>query len=113
MKRTAAGVLAALTIGLGVQVTAPAPASADTPGCVSKKEYRQLPTNGTKTREQVRKLYDTNGELLAFEKKRGKAYEVRAYKVCGNSTYGRTEVRFVNDIDKPRRFATKKWAFWG
>ncbi|GAA0984625.1 hypothetical protein ENKNEFLB_02089 [Nocardioides aquaticus] len=113
MKRTATGVLAALTIGLGAQVIAPAPASADTPGCVSRKEYRNLPTNGTLTRGQVAKRYDTNGDLLNFEKKRGKSYETRAYAVCTDDNFGRTEVLFVKDSDKPRRFATKKTVFWG
>jgi hypothetical protein len=54
------------TLALGVLLTVVAPASADTPGCVTRAEYRQVQTlpRGEWTMARVARLFDTAGEPL-------------------------------------------------
>lgn len=72
-------VLAALV--LGGSAVAAAPASADTPGCVSRTEYGRVdnPVNDSaRTQRMVQRLFDTSGVQIA----RGGGEKTVTYKAC-------------------------------
>ena len=96
---TAATVLA---LAAGSVLTVAAPASADTPGCVSKSEYRTVKKGWTKTR--VHRLFDTRGkQSISYP-----PYEDREYKACTVTygTHGTVSVEYKNGrVDS-------KYAIW-
>jgi hypothetical protein len=59
MKRAITSAIALFVAALGLAIIAPAPAQADTPGCVSGVEYR-VPLRG-RTTGQITRLFDTPG----------------------------------------------------
>jgi hypothetical protein len=71
----AAGTGLALALG-GVMVTA-VPAAADTPGCVTKKEYHQIHKGMTKKR--VHRIFDTHRSWLVDS---GSGKYTRTYQSC-------------------------------
>lgn len=81
-RRARTAVLACLLPALvaGLILTA-APAAADTPGCVSRGEYRRVdnPIQGLpRTQQMVRRLFDTRGRQIA----RGGGYMTVTYPAC-------------------------------
>jgi len=78
----------------GLVALAP-PASADTPGCVTRGEYRHVHRDYTKPR--VHRVFDTNGE---FWDGHAGGY-TRIYQVC--DLYRRTYYVTVTFTDGPRR----------
>lgn len=96
-----------LTLGItsaGLAVTAPA-ASADTPGCVSRAEFRRV--EKTMQIARVHRIFDTSGKQTSV----GFGYQSREYKACSDPKYG-----FVY-VDYQRRDGTwrvtSKYAYWG
>ena len=79
LRSTVLGGLAAITIGTaGVLTLASAPASAaDTPACVTKKEYRHIHMGMTKKR--VHRIFDTRRSWLVDS---GGGRYTRTYQSC-------------------------------
>ena len=77
-----------ILITAGVLLTSVAtttPAQADTPGCVTKGEYRNVHKGMTKKR--VHRIFDTRGVRTAFT-----TSEIRHYKPC--NAYGTVQVSY-------------------
>ena len=72
-----------------------APASADTPGCVSHKEFRRVDVGDS--RHRVHHVFDTRGGSIFSRGQR----EERAYSTCGGA------VVFVTYADD--RLTSKSW----
>jgi len=85
-------------------MTVPA-AHADTPGCVSKQEFRKV-KDGFKKR-RVHRIFDTRGRQTSIFRVGGETYESREYKPCSDRKYGFVWVDYVNGrLDA-------KYAYWG
>ena len=80
---------AAMTSPLAL--VSPASAGTDSPGCVTRAEYRAVSRGMTKTR--VHGIFDTAGTRLAISSSGGYAAEVRTYKVC-RSPYSAVSISF-------------------
>jgi hypothetical protein len=81
LRSTIVGGLAALTVGTaGALTLAPAPASADTGGCVTKTEFRKV-HKGMK-KQRVHRIFDTRGHRDAFAQSGGHTAEIRSYRTC-------------------------------
>lgn len=89
------------------------PANADTPGCVTRGEYRSVPLNGTWSKAKVSRVFDTAGERLTIQTTQDATYETRRYRSCLNPKYASVEVAFIGAPGGTRRWAYDKWAFWG
>ena len=74
-------------------------AHADTPGCVSKREYNRIP-NGMAT-AQVHRIFDTAGAVTGL----GAPNEVRHYRPCARS--GLVQVTY-----SPRGLVVDKSGQW-
>ena len=61
--RPLAAVVTGLALAVGGVIVTAAPASADTPGCVTKKEYRRIHKGMTKKR--VHRIFDTRRSWFA------------------------------------------------
>lgn len=96
--------LIALAVGVLIVIGPVATASADTPGCVTKREFRSVHRGATKLR--VRRVFDTAGRQSSWFNIGGDVYETREYKTCG-SRYGLVSIDYVN------RRLNSKFAFWG
>ena len=98
--------IAAATLALvGVPLVGVGPASADTPGCVSKAEYKKA-THGMQ-KAKVHRIFDTSGRQSSTYNISGTHYETRDYKPCTNPKYG-----FVG-IDYKNGKVDGKYAYWG
>lgn len=96
----AAGTGLALAVG-GVAVTA-GPAAADTPGCVTKKEYRKVHRGMTKRR--VHRIFDTRGWFADG----GAGGYSRVYRSCDFQ-----HAAFIEYKKRPGRPArTTGWKDW-
>jgi len=96
----AAGTSLVLAIG-GVAVTA-GPAAADTPGCVTKKEYRKV--HKGMTRERVHRIFDTRGWFAGG----GAGGFEHGYRGClprGHVAY----IAYVIHRHGPARLHSKRW----
>jgi hypothetical protein len=58
----------------------PSVAQADTPGCVTRAEYRHVHKGMTKHR--VAHIFDTAGKREAYATSGGYTAEIRSYKTC-------------------------------
>ena len=88
----------------GVVVTA-GPAAADTPGCVSKTEFRKL--HKGMTRERAHRILDTNGRQSYTYWISGDHYSGRDYRACTHPRWSVVSVDYVNGkVDG-------KFAYWG
>jgi hypothetical protein len=92
-----AGVLAVPTLAAQV-------AQADTPGCVTKTEFRNI--HKPMLRKNVHNIFDTSGKQTFFWSGSGDVYESREYNVC-TSSYG-----FVS-VDYKNKRVDGKFAYWG
>ena len=66
-----------------------APASADTPGCVSHQEFRRISVGDS--RHRVHRVFDTRGGQIFSRGQR----EERAYSTCGGAV---VFVTYANDL---------------
>lgn len=83
--------LAAVIVLAAVTALLPAtPAVADTPGCVTRAEYRAISNGMLKVR--VHNIFDTDGKRLYIN--RGQVTnEGREYRVCGHPRRGGSHVQ--------------------
>ena len=86
--RTIALLISAFTL----TATTPGLAQADTPGCVSRAEFRKVQAlpHGEWRMRRVHRLFDTSGDRLHYTSSK----RVRAYRVCTNPRYGRVEIEY-------------------
>ncbi len=97
MLRYKAMIVAGLA-AVGLVAATPGVASADGPGCVTKREFKQVRKGFSEHR--VTHLFDTSGKLSASYA----PYQTRDYKTCA---------RFANvSVDYKHHRATHKWGFW-
>lgn len=82
-------------------LAAPASAAADTPGCVTRSEFRQVHDGMTKTR--VHRGFDTNGRLQSTLR----GHEVRTYRACHRPRLSYVSVHFSSGR------VVAKFAIWG
>ena len=83
------------------------PAQADTPGCVTRAEYRAVTKGMTKAR--VHKIFDTDGRRQAISTSGGYAFEIRSYKTC--APYSAVSVGFEKKPGGVLRMSNKS-AVW-
>ena len=72
---------------IGSILTAPSPATADTPGCVARTEFQQVHKGMTKNR--VHRIFDTSGTLNSAAR-----HEVRTYRACSRPRLSYVSVHF-------------------
>jgi hypothetical protein len=70
----------------------PTVAQADTPGCVTRAEYRHVHKGTTKHRVAV--IFDTAGKREAIAHSGGYTEEIRTYKTC--SRYSAVAISYGN-----------------
>jgi hypothetical protein len=92
MKRILTTVAAAAVLAGGLTMTTPDLASADTPRCVSKAEFRQVKKGMSKSR--VAGIFDTAGKRDAISSGGGYTFEIRSYKSC--TRFGAVAIGFSN-----------------
>ena len=90
-----------LLFGIGSLFVAPLPATADTPGCVVRSEFRRVHNGMTEAR--VRGLFDTSGRLSSV----AAGHEVRTYRACRRPRQSFVSVHFSNGK------VIAKFAFFG
>ena len=106
IKKMAAALAATAVASFGVVALAPA-ASADTPGCVTRAEFRQVHKGMTKTR--VHRVFDTSGRRQAIAHSGGYTSEIRSYNPC--SRYSAVSLGFDSGPGEPLRLNAKS-AVW-
>ncbi|MEJ7705803.1 MAG: hypothetical protein WKF82_00165 [Nocardioidaceae bacterium] len=87
MRKTFAAVATTLAVAITPIVTS-APAHADTPGCVTKSEFRAV-KNGWST-VRVHNRFDTSGRLVS----QSGAYRSREYRPCRHPRYSYISVSY-------------------
>lgn len=103
--RAAAATGAGAALALGTVVVTTAPASADTSGCVTKREFRKVHM-GMK-RERVHRIFDTRGRQTYTFWIGGDHYSSREYRACRHPRWSIVSVDYVNGrVDG-------KFAYWG
>jgi hypothetical protein len=96
---------AGAALALGSTIVASSPASADTPGCVAKAEFRKV-HKGMK-RERVHRIFDHNGRQSSTYWIGGDHYSTRDYRACRHPRWSLVSVDYVNGrVDG-------KFAYWG
>jgi hypothetical protein len=86
---------------IGGMFAAPLPATADTPHCVVRSEFRHV-HNGL-SRVRVRRIFDTGGRLNSI----AGGHEVRTYRACHRPRQSFVSVHFGNGR------VIAKFAVWG
>lgn len=89
---------------IGSMFGAALPATADTPGCVVRKEFRQV-HNGL-TQARVHRIFDTSGTLTSVVVVGGARHEVRNYRACHRPGLSFVSVHFS------RGRVVAKFAIW-
>lgn len=79
-----------LLFGIGSMFVAPLPATADTPGCVVRSEFRRVHNGMTEAR--VNGLFDTAGRLSST----AAGHVVRTYPACQRPRQSFVSVHFSN-----------------
>lgn len=84
VKRFLAVCISSILVLVGVQLLAPGPAQADTPGCATNKEYSRVDRGWTRAR--VSRVFDTDGrQLVKFPATDDEPAEMwRIYKRCSD-----------------------------
>jgi hypothetical protein len=86
----------------------PSVAQADTPGCVTRTEYRAVSRGMTMAK--VHGIFDTTGTRDAYSTSGGYAIQIRSYKAC--RAYSYISIAFDRDgYGKPFRLSNKT-AVW-
>lgn len=86
---------------VGSMFIAPMPATADTPDCVVRSEFRHVHRGLSRTR--VRRIFDTAGRLNSI----AGGHEVRTYRACHRPRQSFVSVHFSNGK------VIAKFAVWG
>lgn len=92
MKHRIPGVVAAVALIAGTGVTLAPAAQADTKGCVTQKEFRQVKKGMTK--RKVARIFDTKGTQDAISSAGGYTFEIRSYRAC--TQFGAVSIGFAN-----------------
>src|SRR5688572_3955510 len=92
MSRRLAALVLAPVLAVGVTLGTAMPASADTPGCVTRKEYRAV-TKGM-SKSAVHAKFDTAGKRQAIATTSGYTVEIRSYRTC--SPYSAVSISYEN-----------------
>lgn len=100
----AVAVTGALAMGVAV-VSVPAVAQADTPGCVTKREFRKVHNGMSKTR--IHRILDTRGKQSSIFTSGGDRYESREYRSCRAPSWSMVSVDYENNR------VSGKFAYWG
>ena len=93
MKKHLAALAATAAVVGGTIVITPAAQAADTPGCVSQKEFRQVKKRMTITK--VHSIFDTKGKRDSITRGYGQKIEMRSYNAC--TRYGFVSIMFTNN----------------
>ncbi len=86
-------------------------AQADTPGCVTKREYRHVHKNDSIRR--VHRIFDTRGWLQEKGTSGGYPAKLRFYKACPSAPYSTVAVGYHKKADGVWRLAEKTWVVGG
>lgn len=78
-ERVACALTTAVVLG-GGSILSAVPASADTPGCVSRAEYRSVSKGMGKAK--IAAVFDTTGSRMAYVVSGGNNAETRSYRTC-------------------------------
>lgn len=92
MKKLIAGGLLAMATTTTLGLAAPTAEAADTPGCVSQKEFKQVKKGMSK--KAVARIFDTKGKREVISKGGGYTFEIRSYKTCAQ--FGAVSIGFSN-----------------
>jgi hypothetical protein len=99
-------VVVALFVAAGFALPV-APAQADTPGCVTRKEYRKVGQGWTKAR--VDRRFDTDGNRVAIASSGGFKTSVWSYRAC--SRFSAVAISYDKDGTRPWKVVAKS-AVW-
>lgn len=99
-------VLVATALAATTLVVAP-PASADTPGCVTRAEFQAAKKGMTKPK--VHGIFDTAGERMSIASSGGYSSEIRSYTTC--SPYSSVVVAWDKNPGKDWKLSAKS-AVW-
>ncbi|HYJ70636.1 MAG TPA: hypothetical protein VEX15_23525 [Nocardioidaceae bacterium] len=92
-------------LALGSTVVATTPASADTPGCVTKNEFRKV--HKGMSRERVQRIFDNKGHQTYTYWISGDHYSGRDYRACRHPQWSLVSIDYLNGkVDS-------KFAYWG
>ena len=80
-------------------------AQADTPGCVTKSEYRHVHTGDSIRR--VHRIFDTRGQLQEKGTSGGYPAKLRIYKACRSAPYPALAVAYEKKTDGVWRLVAK------
>ncbi|WP_148572747.1 hypothetical protein [Nocardioides caldifontis] len=100
MRKLLTAVLAAAAITVAVPAST---ASADTPGCISRAEFKQVKKGMTLAK--VKQIADTNGKRDVFSTGGGYSFQVRSYRTC--SPYSVVTVGFDKRGRNPWKVSSK------
>ena len=75
---------------IGTVFAVPTSATADTPGCVTRSEYRQVHSGTAKLR--VQRIFDTGGKSVS----KAGGHDVRVYRACHRPRLAYVSVHFSN-----------------
>ncbi len=102
MKKYLIGAAAAPLCALGLTAVVAVPASAASPSCVEKKEFRQVERGMSKAR--VANIFDIGGRQTSVYSISGTRYESRSYRSC--TRYGSVYIDFEDGR------VSSRMAFW-
>ena len=97
--------VAALAVAASTLVATPA--EADSPGCVTRAEYRQVHRGDT--RDRVTRVFDTFGHREVHASSGGYQTEVRTYNAC--SQFSVVSIAFDKNGRRPWKLSAKS-AVW-
>jgi hypothetical protein len=106
MNRRLATALVAGITSLGVMAPM-APAQADTPSCVTRKEYRKVHRGDTI--KKVHRIFDIKGRQDAIAHSGGYHTQIRSYHTC--SQWSAVSVSFDRNGNNPWKLSAKS-AVW-
>ena len=107
MHQIVTGAVAASVLGLAGSLLAIPTASADTPGCVTRAEYRKVQKGDTKAR--VHRIFDTTGHRETIAHSGRYRTEIRSYDTC--SPYSAVSIAWDKTGTSPWRLSGKS-AVW-
>lgn len=103
MTRIILGAVAATILALAVPPAIAQPsASAQTPGCVSAREYGQVFNGKAYTKLRVHRIFDTRGVMVLLDPEAGT--QARNYRMCDRHSTVTVYYRWSGD---------RHWRLWG
>ncbi len=99
--------LGSMALVLTATTTLILPASADTPDCVTRAEYRKVHRGDSKPR--VHRIFDVRGKREAISSSGGYKSEIRSYRTC--SRFSAVSIAWEKKPNRPWRLSAKS-AVW-